>query len=331
MLEEKNRAYLAQQESEFMQQEYQDILDSGLMNSVVLGIPDELCRYIVVSKEAEKSIYYNGEELYDGCHAMCISTVDYGRSFVSMRLLTRDVLSSDALEMNYKVIGAELPYGIYSALREICSYQYIDSEDALFLLPMSVFEKEFPDASVYTVLANAKEGMDETLQEEVQEYTDGRCVDFNGVSYFYRTSGKLNQLADLRVRLAALRLTGYSLCGIIFLIGLLNMVNSALTSMVLRRREFSMLETVGMTRAQLRRMLLYENSVGGVLGLVSFVVGSVLSGVLLTQAFGVDIAPILLPAIGILLFLFAAGGVTAELSYRMLTKTSLTERVKLGE
>ncbi|MBD5459320.1 MAG: ABC transporter permease [Lachnospiraceae bacterium] len=196
---------------------------------------------------------------------------------------------------------------------------------------MSVFEKEFPDAPVFAFLANAKESMEEILLEEVQKCTDGRGVDINGISYVYRTAGKLNQLADLRVRLAALRLTGYSLCGIIFLIGLLNMVNSALTSMVLRRREFAMLETVGMTRAQLRRMLLYENSAGGVFGLAAFVVGSVLSGALLTQTFGVDVAPISLPAMGILLFLFAAGGVTAELSYRMLTKTSLNERVRLGE
>lgn len=331
LLEEKIRVYLAQQENEFVQQEYKDILDSGLIKSVVLGIPDELCQYLVVAKEAEKSVYYNGEELYDGCHVLCISIDDYGQSVGSMHFLTGDVLSSDALEINYEVIGANLPLGIYTALREICSYQYIGSVDALFLLPLSVFEKEFHDAPVFTVLANAKENMGEILREEVQEYTDGRGMDLSGTSYFYRTAGKLNQLADLRVRLAALRLTGYSLCGIIFLIGLLNMVNSALTSMVLRRREFAMLETVGMTRAQLRRMLLYENSLGGVFGLASFVVGSVLSNAMLTQTFGVDIALISLPAIGILLFLFAAGGITAEFSYRMLTKMSLAERVRLGE
>lgn len=331
LLEEKIRAYLAKQEDEFAQQLYKDILDSGMINSVVLGIPDELCPYLVVAKEAEKSVYYNGEELYDGCHVLCISTADYGKSIGSMCLLTGDVLSSDALEINYEVIGVELPLGIHTALRKICSYQYIGSVDALFLLPMSVFEKEFHDAPVFTVLANAKENMGEMLRGEVQEYTDGKGMDLGGTSYFYRTAGKLNQLADLRVRLAALRLTGYSLCGIIFLIGLLNMVNSALTSIVLRRREFAMLETVGMTRAQLRRMLLYENSLGGVFGLVSFGVGSVLSNAMLTQTFGVDIALISLPAIGILLFLFAAGGVTAEFSYRMLTKVSLTERVRLGE
>lgn len=331
LLEEKIRAYLAQQENEFLWQEYCGILDSGLINSVVLGIPDELYPYIVVAEDAGESIYYNGEELYDGRHVLYIDIADYGQSLGSMDFLTGDVLSSDALTMDYEVLGAELPYGLHTALGKLCSYQYINSGEALFLFPISVFEKEFPDAPVFTVLANAKEGMGETLREEVQEYTDGRSVDLGSISYFYRTAGKLNALAGLRVRLAALRLTGYSLCGIIFLIGLLNMVNSALTSMVLRRREFAMLETVGMTRAQLRRMLLYENSVGGVFGLASFVAASVLSSVLLTQVFEVDIALISLPAIGILLFLFAAGGVTAELSYRMLTKTSLTERVRLGE
>ena len=329
LLEEKIRGYLAQQKDEFVQQEYQDILDSGLINSVVLGIPDELCQYIVVSEEMGKPVYCNEEELRGG-HVLCISTADNGSSFGSMQLFAGDMLSSDALGMNYEVIAAQLPYGIYTALGKICSYTYIPAwDETLFLLPMSVFEKEFPDAPVFTVLANAKEGMGETLREEVQEYTDGKSVDINGASYSYHTAGKLNTLAELRVRLAAIRLTGYSLCGIIFLIGLLNMINSALTSMVLRRREFAMLETVGMTRAQLRRMLLYENSTGGVFGLASFVAGSALTNVLLTQTLGVDVALISLPAVGILLFLFAAGGVTAELSYRMLTKTSLTERVRL--
>lgn len=92
-----------------------------------------------------------------------------------------------------------------------------------------------------------------------------------------------------------------------------------------------MLETVGMTRGQLRRMMVYENSVGGVFGLAAFVVGSALSNTLLAQVFEVTISAISLPAVGILLLLFAIGGAAAELSYRMATKASLTERVKWNE
>ena len=198
LLEERMRAYLAQQKSEYVLKEYQDILDSGLIDSVVLGIPDELCQYLVVSGETGKSIFYNGEELYDGCHILCISATDHV-AFDSAYFYTGDLLSSDALERNYEVIGARLPYGIYRALGEICSCSYIGSEEALFLLPMSVFEKEFHDAPVFTVLANAKENMGETLREEVQKYTDGRGMELNGASYLYRAAGKLN---GLRPRLA---------------------------------------------------------------------------------------------------------------------------------
>lgn len=330
-LEEKIRSFLAQHGGQTVQQKYQSILDSGKIDSVILGIPDELCRYLVTSKDGEKSIYYSGGELYDGHHIMCISTADEGQLFLSWRFITGDVLSSETLKNDYEVIDNELPYGFYTALHEICSYQYINSDEVLFLLPMSIFEKEFPNAPVFTVLANAKENMGEALQKEVQKYVDGRSVDVYGTTYLYRISGKMSELADLRIRLTAIRLTGYSLCGIIFLIGLLNIVNSALTSMVLRQREFAMLETVGMTHAQLRKMLLYENSVGGIFGLAAFLIGSILSNAMLTHIFQVDIAPISLPAIGILAFLFIAGGLTAELCYRMLTKSPLSKRISLGE
>lgn len=92
-----------------------------------------------------------------------------------------------------------------------------------------------------------------------------------------------------------------------------------------------MLETVGMTRAQLRLMLLYENSVGGVFGLAAFAVGSALSNTLLAQTFGAKISAISLPAAGILVLLFVVGWVTAKLSFRTATKASLTERVKWEE
>ena len=89
-----------------------------------------------------------------------------------------------------------------------------------------------------------------------------------------------------------------------------------------------MLETVGMTRAQLRLMLVYENSVGGAFGLAAFVAGSALSNALLAQAFDVKVSAISLPAVGILLLLFVIGGVAAEFSYRLVTRVSLTEQVK---
>ena len=332
--EENIRAFLAKQENDWAGKELQSILDSGLLRSTILGIPDELCPYINVSNDAGDVVSYQGDELYDGSHILCVSFADDGDTSAGAQMFSGDRLSSENLSREYTVIYAEVPLGMWEALRKICTHPVANpygADNNIFLLPDSVFKKEFPDAPVFTILANAKEDRKDTLREELGAWAEERTVERDGIAYSYYTGGKLFELEELRARLTAIQLTGYSLCGIIFLIGLMNMVNSALTSTVQRRREFAMLETVGMTRAQLRLMLVYENSVGGAFGLAAFVVGSALSNALLAQVFDVKVSAISLPAVGILLLLFVLGGVAAELSYRLVTKASLTERVKWEE
>ncbi len=335
-LAEEIRDFMAGSEYDFVRKEYQDILDSGSVKAAVLSIPDALCREIVVSQEDRlKPAYYDGEELYDGRHVFCVSSErDEQAVDMNLRLSSGDALSSDNLSKDYRVIHLELPSGLWTALGKICGRLTANSagvEEMFFLLPESVFEREFPDAPAFTVLVNAKEGRSDALLEEVQALTEGRGVGSGDTSFEYLVGGKLTNMKALQERLGAIQLTGYSLCGIIFLIGLLNMVNSALTSTVLRRREFAMLETVGMTRSQLRLMLIYENSVGGIFGLAAFVAGSALTSGLLTKVSGVKISAISLPAAGSLLLLFVVGALAAELSYRIVTKASLSERVKWEE
>lgn len=329
--------FMAGSEYDFVRDEYQAILDSGSVKAAMLSIPDELCREVVVSQDDRFMLgsTYDGEDLYDGRHVLCVSTESDGQeAYLNLRLSSGDALSSDSLSRDYRVIHLELPSGLWTALGKICGRLTANSvgvEEMFFLLPESVFEREFPDAPVFKVLVNAKEGRSDALLNEVQALTEGRGVGSGDTRFEYLVGGKLTDMEKLQERLASIQLTGYSLCGIIFLIGLMNMVNSALTSTVQRRREFAMLETVGMTRVQLRRMLVYENSVGGVFGLAAFVVGSALSNALLAQAFDVKASAISLPAVGILLLLFVIGGVAAELSYRLVTKASLTERVRCEE
>ncbi|NBJ89757.1 ABC transporter permease [Acutalibacter sp. 1XD8-36] len=333
-LAEEIRDFMAGSEYDFVRKEYQDILDSGSVKAAVLSIPDALCREIVVSQEDRlKPAYYDGEELYDGKHVLCVSLErDEQAVDMNLRLSSGDALS---LSRNYSVIHLELPSGIWTALGKIIGGRLMANpvgvEEMFFLLPESVFEREFPDAPVFKVLVNAKDGRSDALLKETQTLIEGRGVGSGDTRFEYLVGGRLTDMIELQERLGAIQLTGYSLCGIIFLIGLMNMVNSALTSTVLRRREFAMLETVGMTRSQLRLMLIYENSVGGVFGLAAFVAGSALTSGLLTKVSGVKISAISLPAAGSLLLLFVVGAVAAELSYRIVTKASLSERVKWEE
>ena len=51
---------------------------------------------------------------------------------------------------------------------------------------------------------------------------------------------------------------GGLLCAIIGLVGILNFFNAIMTSILSRRREFAVLQAVGMTNRQLKTMLIYE-------------------------------------------------------------------------
>ena len=53
-------------------------------------------------------------------------------------------------------------------------------------------------------------------------------------------------------------LIGGILCAIIGLVGLLNFFNAMMTGILSRRREFAVLQAVGMTPRQLKTMLIYE-------------------------------------------------------------------------
>ncbi len=71
---------------------------------------------------------------------------------------------------------------------------------------------------------------------------------------------------------------GGALSLVIGMIGILNFVNSMMTSILTRRREFAMLQSIGMTGKQLLQMLMTEGVwYGAASGLVSLVLGVVLS------------------------------------------------------
>ena len=84
-------------------------------------------------------------------------------------------------------------------------------------------------------------------------------------SYSVGTAGKLDGLDDTQKRVDSLKTVGYSLSAMIFVVGMLNTVNTSLSSALERRREFAMLEAVGTTRGQLFLILLCENICGTVL------------------------------------------------------------------
>lgn len=134
----------------------------------------------------------------------------------------------------------------------------------------------------------------------------------------------------------AISVIGISLACIIALIGILNFINAMLTEIISRKREFALLQSIGMTNVQLQKILIYEGVCYIIVAAVtSLILGSLLSyGVLnalnkIVMFFEYRFQ--ILPFIIMTPLLFIVAIVTPLLAYRKIRSKSIVERLRETE
>jgi len=132
-----------------------------------------------------------------------------------------------------------------------------------------VYEKYFP---YYAIRIDAKEGQENDLERDIRaffgilgedtfSYTDG---EHNGVSF--RLANYYQSLQEERDLVFVAKVFLYGFVTVIMLISITNILNIIHTNILLRRREFGMLQAIGMSRAQTYRMLFLECILYGLSG-----------------------------------------------------------------
>lgn len=116
------------------------------------------------------------------------------------------------------------------------------------------------------------------------------------------------------------------------LAGILNFINSMVTAIISRKREFAMIQSIGMTRRQMCRMLIFEGLFyAGITLLVSYITGAAVVGVVVRgmaaegfSTFRFTLLPLLLstPALA------AFSVLIPYLCFRNLEKQSVVERLR---
>lgn len=126
---------------------------------------------------------------------------------------------------------------------------------------------------------------------------------------------------------------GGALSIIIGIIGIANFVNSVLTSVITRKKEFAMLQSIGMTGKQLKRMLSFEGLYYAVGTIITSAVLGVLFSVVIVRGISSGILFftyqfVMWPMLVVypLLLLFAA--TIPVLMYRKIAKISIIERLR---
>lgn len=132
------------------------------------------------------------------------------------------------------------------------STQFFGPIAAEILLPEEEWIRRVkPEGAMLSVL-NLKDGEDvDAMEEWISDYTTTkrRNLDYNSRKMFEE------EFEHLKFTVAVV---GGLLSFILALIGILNFINSIVTGILSRKREFSMMEAVGMTGKQLRNMLAWE-------------------------------------------------------------------------
>ena len=146
-----------------------------------------------------------------------------------------------------------------------------------------------------------------------------------------------SRIESNKATISFIKIMGYTLTGIIGVIGFMNLVNTMITSIVTRKKELGMLQAIGLTNKQLVKMLnseaIYYTS-GMMIGSILF--GGILGyiAVIFLKKTGLSYATYSLPIVPILLMIVCiliAQFITTYLIGRSFNKESLIDKVRYSE
>lgn len=149
-------------------------------------------------------------------------------------------------------------------------------------------------------------------------------------------NAKSDELAAERDYITSSRIVMGALCALLLMMGIANYFNVTMTSLAMRRRELAVLESLGLTRRQLRKMLLLEGIFTALLVTLGVLtVGSLLlwtEGILIKQrlAYFVFQYPALPLVLCLSLLFFLCGALPLSM-YRKTEKQPVVERLKVME
>ena len=120
-----------------------------------------------------------------------------------------------------------------------------------FYLPADTFRAMYPDNTLRKLFFDVAEEYQPQAEEMLIDYRDNMDKSLN-------YTAKSTLIEHYQEQTRANTVMGFAISLIIAFVGILNFVNSMLTAIVSRQKEFAMIQSIGMTKRQLRSMLIDE-------------------------------------------------------------------------
>lgn len=234
---------------------------------------------------------------------------------------TLDVWYDNLETKEYEVMAVvSIPYSMNSHMYTVNGMDLV--------LPLKEFEGN-PFVKCFAVSYQVEAEDQEAFENSLKSYTETP-----GTSMGYLSKNNIRSEFDGMVRVIGT--IGITLAAVIAWIGILNFVNAVITGIIARKREFAMLQSIGMTNRQLQKMLIIEGiCYVGIAGLLSLILGSLLAwrilsafnNIIMFFEYRFQILPFLI-MIPILLFVAVIGPLAA---YHRIQRKSIVERLREAE
>lgn len=197
------------------------------------------------------------------------------------------------------------------------------------VLPLREFTEKPESNECFALSYTVEEEDREAFEAALKDYTENQNPEMG-----YLSKNTLRE--EFSGMVGVISTIGIALSAVIAFIGILNFINAVITGIIARKREFAMLQSIGMTNGQLQKMLVYEGiSYVAAAGIISFCLGSVMAWQLFTALnqvilffeyrFQIFSFVIMIP---ILLLIAVAGPL---LAYRRMSRKSIVERLRETE
>lgn len=223
-------------------------------------------------------------------------------------------------EEEYEVVATVL-------LPNTLTYRFYGDDE--FVMNADTFREQTGTDAILYYAFDCADGQEEAMERYMKEYTAGE-----GSFYDYESkTTRAEEFYDLRNMFL---FVGTAVSLVVGLIGVLNFFNAILTGILTRKKEFAVLQSVGMTGRQLNDMLITEGLffAGGAVAVTLVlvvamgpVIGSALEGMFWFFTYRINIVPILAVAP----FFLLLGVVVPLVSYRYVAKKSVVERLRESE
>ena len=243
-------------------QSYHDMIDSGECVAVLYGVDG-----LILDAFSEDYRILDGTFDKDKFQSGSYILVEAAEGAEEMEKETQPTYSvGDMVNLNgqqYEVMG------IVAHIATVTEGVNSEAENFLsFYLPADTFREMYPDNTIRKMFFD--------VSGEFQSQAEQMLIDYRNDADKSLTFTSKNTLADhYQENARANTITGFAISVIIAFVGILNFINSMVTSIVSRQKEFAMIQSIGMTKRQLRSMLIDEGLYYAVSTLVaSYVLGT---------------------------------------------------------